>query len=149
MIGTKRTDVKAAHLSTIVTSREPRSRARHDDCPIRGVLDRIGDKWSLLLILALAEEPRRFGQLRRDVDDISQRMLTETLRHLERDGFIDRTVFPTSPPTVEYRLTEIGRSLLAPVQTLVGWAELRHPDIRAARKTYDEKVDTSAKSLVR
>ncbi len=130
--------VKTAQFDAIVTSREAPTQARHAGCPIRGVLDRIGDKWSVLLILALSQEPRRFGQLRREIDDISQRMLTETLRNLQRDGLIDRTVFSTSPPTVEYRLTELGRSLLTPMQTLVTWADRRQADIRAAREIYDK-----------
>lgn len=132
----------------MVTSREPAEPAtavaafvkdgRLDmDCPIRAVLDRIGDKWSYLLVLHLADGPRRFGELRRAIDDISQRMLTETLRSLQRDGLVSRTVFPTTPPSVEYRLTELGRSLLAPMRELVRWADAKRPDILAAREAYD------------
>src|SRR5438876_6150572 len=79
-------------------------------CPIGDVLDRIGDKWSVLLLVYLKGGPLRFGALRREIGDISQRMLTETLRHLQRDGFISRTVYPTVPPSVEYALTDLGRS---------------------------------------
>lgn len=131
--------VKTADSPPMVTSGEPASRARqHLDCAIRGVLDRIGDKWSYLLILTLARQPHRFGALRRAVDDISQRMLTETLRSLQRDGLIDRTVFPTTPPSVEYRLTPLGQSLLEPMRGLVAWADLQLPAIVQARARFDQ-----------
>jgi len=115
----------------------PRGRSKHPDCAIRGVLDRIGDKWSYLLIMHLAERPHRFGELRRAVDDISQRMLTETLRSLQRDGLIDRTVFPTTPPSVEYKLTELGESLLVPMRGLVAWADQQLGEITEARRVFD------------
>lgn len=110
------------------------------DCPIRGVLDRIGDKWSCLLILTLAERPHRFGQLRRAVPDISQRMLTETLRSLQRDGLIDRRVFPTTPPSVEYRLTALGTSLLEPMWGLVAWADEKRAAITRAQGAFDQAM---------
>ena len=118
-------------------ARPAHARKRHPDCAIRGVLDRIGDKWSYLLVLNLAERPHGFGELRREIDDISQRMLTETLRGLQRDGLIEREVFATTPPSVEYRLTKLGRSLLEPMQSLVAWAELKQPAIRRARDIFD------------
>ncbi|MDQ0393097.1 winged helix-turn-helix transcriptional regulator [Labrys monachus] len=127
----------------MVTSGEPaqvRGEAK-GACAIRNVLDRIGDKWSYLIITTLAEEPRRFGELRRAIDDISQRMLTETLRSLQRDGLLQRTVFPTTPPAVEYRLTELGRSLLEPMQGLIAWADLKMPSILAARRDFDGVAD--------
>ena len=128
----------------MVTSGEPgrpaRGARKHPDCAIRGVLDRIGDKWSYLLILTLSKGPHRFGELRRAVDDISQRMLTETLRSLQRDGLIDRTVFPTTPPSVEYRLTGLGQSLLEPMRGLVAWADLSLPAITEARAAYDREA---------
>ena len=108
-----------------------------DDCPVRHVLDRIGDKWSVLLLLTLAGGAQRFGVLRRAVPDISQRMLTQTLRDLQRDGLVSRTVFPTVPPSVEYALTPLGLSLLQPLQALVVWADARQPDIRDARRRFD------------
>lgn len=111
-----------------------------DLCPVRGVLDRIGDKWSTLIILTLTERPLRFGELRRAVPDISQRMLTQTLRDLQRDGLISRHVFPTQPPSVEYRLTEVGQSLLEPLAALVRWAETYHAAIRGARADYDRRA---------
>ncbi|HWU14329.1 MAG TPA: helix-turn-helix domain-containing protein [Caulobacter sp.] len=106
-------------------------------CPVRDVLDHLGDKWSTLLLIALAGGPRRFGVLRRTVPDISQRMLTQTLRDLQRDGLIDRRVFPTKPPSVEYSLSPLGTSLLEPLARLVGWAERHHGEIREARARYD------------
>lgn len=134
--------VNKAVSGAVVTSREParqqaRDRKRPPDCAIRDILDRIGDKWSYLLVLSLAERPHRFGELRREIEDISQRMLTETLRSLQRDGLIDREVFATTPPTVEYRLTKLGSSLLEPMQLLVAWAEFKQPAIRRARETFD------------
>jgi DNA-binding HxlR family transcriptional regulator len=109
-------------------------------CPVRGVLDRIGDKWSTLIVITLAERPLRFGELRRTIPDISQRMLTQTLRDLQRDGLISRHVFPTQPPSVEYRLTEMGQSLLEPLAGLVRWAEAHHGAIRGARSDYDQQA---------
>ena len=130
--------VKKADSNVLVTSKEPVV-AANDECPIRGVLDRIGDKWSFLLILKLAQHPHRFGELRREVDDISQRMLTQTLRSLQRDGLISRTVFPTTPPSVEYSLTDLGQSLLEPMRSLVTWADLHHTAIKAARVNFDHQ----------
>ena len=106
-------------------------------CPVRGVLDRLGDKWTTLVVIALAQRTHRFSELRRAVPDISKRMLTQTLRDLERDGLIARQVFPTKPPSVEYRLTELGESLLVPLVGLVAWAEASQPRIATARATYD------------
>ncbi|WFT83489.1 helix-turn-helix domain-containing protein [Methylobacterium sp. CB376] len=111
---------------------------------MRDVLDRVGDKWTSLILIALAEGPRRFGALGRAVPDISKRMLTQTLRHLERDGLATRTVFPTKPPSVEYRLTPLGESLLEPLAGLVAWAEERHAAIRAARARFDAGDDAGA-----
>jgi DNA-binding HxlR family transcriptional regulator len=107
-------------------------------CPVRGVLDRIGDKWSTLIVITLAERPLRFGQLRRTIPDISQRMLTQTLRDLQRDGLVSRHVFPTQPPSVEYRLTVMGQSLLEPLAALVRWADTYYGAIRGARSEYDQ-----------
>ena len=106
-------------------------------CPVRDVLDRIGDKWSMLMIMALAMRPHRFSELHRAVHDISKRMLTQTLRDLERDGLITRHVFPTKPPAVEYRLAPLGLSLLDPMAALVEWADRCHGDIHAARARFD------------
>ena len=106
-------------------------------CPVRDVLDRIGDKWSVLLVQNLREGPVRFGALRRQIGDISQRMLSETLRHLQRDGLISRKVYPTVPPSVEYALTDLGRSLLAPLEQLVTWSAQNHDEVKLARQQFD------------
>ncbi|WP_448604530.1 winged helix-turn-helix transcriptional regulator [Thermoleptolyngbya sp.] len=112
-----------------------------ESCPVRDVLDRIGDKWSLLSLCALADGKLRFMDIKRAIGDVSQRMLTQTLRHLERDGYITRRVYPTVPPRVEYELSELGRSLLVPVQQLIAWAETHHPEIAAARDRYDARPE--------
>ena len=106
-------------------------------CPVRNVLDKIGDKWSMLLVMTLATGSRRFNQLHRDVPDISQKMLTQTLRDLQRDGLVARQVFDTKPPSVEYRLTPLGQSLILPLGHLIEWANLNIPDIEAARTRFD------------
>ncbi|MBW9062433.1 helix-turn-helix transcriptional regulator [Rhizobium herbae] len=108
-----------------------------EDCPVRDVIDNIGGKWNTLMILALADGPMRFSALRRLIPDISQRMLTQTLRDLQRDGYIGREVFPTQPPSVEYRLTPLGQSFLVLVKGLVDWSKEHHDAIRAARAEYD------------
>lgn len=107
------------------------------DCPVRGVLDKISDKWSMLLVMTLASGPRRFNQLRREVPDISQKMLTQTLRDLQRDGMVARRVFDTKPPSVEYRLTALGESIIVPFGHLIQWAGENHPQIDAARVAFD------------
>src|SRR5436305_1673154 len=89
------------------------------DCPVRGILDRLGDKWSMLIVLELSTGNVRFNELRRRIPDISQKMLTQTLRDLQRDGMVGRTVFPTVPPSVEYGLTPLGQSLLEPFGHLI------------------------------
>ena len=107
------------------------------DCPVRDVIQGINGKWSSLLVMALAEKPYRFGELRRLVPDISQRMLTQTLYELQRDGYVHREVFPTKPPSVEYSLTDLGRSMFVPLHQLVQWAELNHDAVRRARAAFD------------
>ncbi|MGJ4932402.1 winged helix-turn-helix transcriptional regulator [Bradyrhizobium sp. HKCCYLS2038] len=104
---------------------------------VREILDLVGDKWSLYVIATLKEGPVRFNELRRQIDGISQRMLTITLRGLERDGLVKRTLFPTIPPRVDYELTEVGRTLLAPVMALVTWANTNQENIQEARVRYD------------
>jgi DNA-binding HxlR family transcriptional regulator len=108
------------------------------NCPVRDLITQIGGKWSTLLLEALAQKPYRFGELRRMVPDISQRMLTQTLRDLQRDGYVEREVFPTKPPSVEYRMTDLGRSLYVPLAQLLNWAEANHDAVRAARKRFDQ-----------
>jgi DNA-binding HxlR family transcriptional regulator len=106
-------------------------------CPIRNVLDRIGDKWTMLALVVLAAAPRRFSVLHRLIPDISKRMLTQTLRGLERDGLATRHVFPTKPPSVEYRLSPLGRSVLVPLAGLVDWADRNDAAIGQARARFD------------
>jgi DNA-binding HxlR family transcriptional regulator len=106
-------------------------------CPVRNVLDHIGDKWTTLVLIAMAEKPRRFSQLLRIVPDISKRMLTQSLRNLERDGLITRHVFPTKPPSVEYRLSPSGSSVLTPLAALIDWSESNYAGILRARAQYD------------
>ncbi|WP_077528969.1 winged helix-turn-helix transcriptional regulator [Vreelandella utahensis] len=105
-------------------------------CPIRDVLDRIGDQWSLLILEALEPGPQRFNALMREIGDISKQMLSRTLKQLEQDGFITRTLYPEVPPRVEYALTPLGRSFLEPMQQLVAWADTHHHMIVAARARY-------------
>jgi DNA-binding HxlR family transcriptional regulator len=106
-------------------------------CPVRNVLDVIGDKWSTLILMALADKPRRFNEVHRAMPDISKRMLTQTLRTLERDGLVTRHVFPTKPPSVEYRLSPLGRSVLSPLNGLIEWAENSFGEIVQARGRFD------------
>ncbi|MBK8542294.1 MAG: helix-turn-helix transcriptional regulator [Caulobacteraceae bacterium] len=109
----------------------------HDCRAVSGILNRIGDKWSVLIIQRLGEGSRRFNEIKRIIDGISQRMLTLTLRNLERDGLVSRTVTPTVPPRVDYALTELGRDLLIPVSALGQWAIQHTPCIEAARARFD------------
>lgn len=109
-------------------------------CPSRLVLDRIADKWTALVVGALAERTKRFGELRREVAGISQKMLTHTLRDLERDGLVDRRVHPTVPVTVEYSLTEVGRTLIRPLEALSAWAVAHIGQIEAARTRYAKRA---------
>jgi DNA-binding HxlR family transcriptional regulator len=107
-----------------------------DECPIRSVLDRIGDQWSLLVVLTLGQGTHRFSELQRAIGDISKRVLADTLRKLERDGFVSRKVYPTVPPKVEYRLRPLGESLAAQLRPLVDWANQNHNAVRKARTAY-------------
>jgi len=108
---------------------------------IREVLARVGDKWTVLVVSLLGQRPMRFNELRRAVEGVSQRMLTLTLRGLERDGFVTRTVYPTVPPKVEYALTDLGRSLLVPVQALSDWARAHRSAMEMARQRFDAAGD--------
>jgi DNA-binding HxlR family transcriptional regulator len=101
------------------------------------VLNRVGDKWSMMIVMLLGDGPKRFMELKRAIDGISQRMLTLALRNLERDGLVNRTVTPTIPPRVDYELTELGESLREPVQGLGAWAMAHIACIRAAQERYD------------
>jgi DNA-binding HxlR family transcriptional regulator len=103
----------------------------------RDVLKLVGDKWSVLIVAMLGDGPRRFSELRRAIEGISQRMLTLTLRGLERDGLVTRTVFPTIPPRVDYELTKLGLTLLEPIGALAQWAQDNRAAITAARERFD------------
>jgi DNA-binding HxlR family transcriptional regulator len=106
---------------------------------ISQMLARIGDKWTILIVRQLGDNPKRFNALRREIGDISQKMLATTLRNLERDGFVTRTVTPASPPQVEYTLTKLGHTLLVPVEALAQWTFQNMNEIEAARAAYAER----------
>jgi DNA-binding HxlR family transcriptional regulator len=106
---------------------------------VRQILNRVGDKWSILVIAKLDQGTQRFTELRREIEGISQRMLALTLRQLERDGLVARTVYPVVPPKVEYELTELGSTLLESVRGLVSWAQEHRGQVAAARVAYDAR----------
>ncbi|HXH79249.1 helix-turn-helix domain-containing protein [Nocardioides sp.] len=106
-------------------------------CPSRKLLDRISDKWVTLVVCALADGPMRFSALSRHLAGVSQKMLTQTLRTLERDGLVTRQVTPTVPVRVDYELSALGRSLLGPIQHIKDWAESHMPDVSTAQLAYD------------
>lgn len=113
----------------------------HPDCrAINGTLQLVGDKWTVLVVSLLGDRTLRFNQIRREIDGISQKMLTTTLRNLEENGFVTRTVFPTIPPRVDYALTDLGRSLLNPVHGLIAWAKDNRERMEAARANYGVKL---------
>ena len=115
----------------------PHPHADPDCRAVSELLGRVGDKWTVLIVTALVSRPRRFNALKREVGGISQQMLTRSLRMLERDGMVERTVHPTVPPSVEYALTELGRSLAEPVIALTEWTFAHLPQIHAHRAAYD------------
>lgn len=117
------------------------------DCEVRQILDRIADKWSLLVIALLDERSMRFTELRREIDGISQRMLARTLRHLERDGLVKRTVHPVVPPRVDYELTPLGTSLHSTIKALVTWTEEHQGQIAAARTAYDSAASAAGSGV--
>jgi DNA-binding HxlR family transcriptional regulator len=123
-------------------------RATGDPAAICGsmadILNRIGDKWSVMVVGHLTKKTMRFNELRHSIGGISQRMLTLTLRNLERDGLVIRTVYPEIPPRVEYQLTELGRTLTDPLDTLWNWAAKHGADVRTAREKYDTARDAAA-----
>ena len=113
-----------------------------EDCrAVSEVLARVGDKWTVLVVSTLGDGPKRFNELRRALGSISQRMLTLTLRGLERDGLVTRTVFPTIPPRVDYELTDLGRGLAQPVKALGQWAFEHQPEIQGAREKFDARSE--------
>jgi DNA-binding HxlR family transcriptional regulator len=110
----------------------------------RELLDRVGDKWSVFAVVLLGDRPMRFNELRRTIHGISQRVLTSTLRGLERDGMVKRTAHPTNPPQVDYALTALGRSLLEPVKVLALWAHGHRAQVQRARAAYDSAAKARA-----
>lgn len=133
------TPVKRAHIDVTTQPAQPNQHLPGDCRAVGSILARVGDKWSVLVIMLLGDGPRRFNEIKRMVGGISQRMLTLTLRGLERDGLVTRTVFTTIPPRVDYELTELGRSLREPVQNLGQWAFTNLPQIQSAREKFDAK----------
>lgn len=125
---------------SVLDSSFPLAQSYEGKCPVRDVLDRLGDAWSVLAIMQLQLHKQRFNELRRNIPGISQRMLTVTLRHLERDGLVNRHVYPTTPPQVEYELTELGYSLAVPIHALSNWAFENQARINQARETYDQRT---------
>jgi DNA-binding HxlR family transcriptional regulator len=120
-----------------VTTTVKQKARNSSECPIRDVLDRVGDRWSMLILHTLSQTgTMRFSALKASIEDISQRMLAQTLRHLEQDGLLSRTVYPTNPPRVDYALTPLGKSLLEPMRELVKWAKQNHRRVSEARKHY-------------
>ena len=132
---------KKAPFGALVTPAPPPVHPPFDvysaSCPTRVVLDRIADRWSGLILGRLAREPMRFNRIRREVEGVSQKVLSQTLKRLERDGLVEREAFPTVPVTVEYRIAPLGRTLNEAVQALVGWAETNIGEVLAAQAAYD------------
>jgi DNA-binding HxlR family transcriptional regulator len=119
----------------------PNAHLESDCRGVASILARVGDKWSVFVIMLLGDGPRRFNEIKRMVGGISQRMLTLTLRGLERDGLVTRTVFPTVPPRVDYELTDLGRGLWKPVEALGKWSYDHQVQIEAARQKFDQRND--------
>ncbi|WP_269219400.1 winged helix-turn-helix transcriptional regulator [Brevundimonas vesicularis] len=109
------------------------------NCPTRQLLDRIADKWSTLILIVLGEGPIRFNALKQRVDGVSQKMLSQTLKSLERDGLVSRSVVATVPVSVTYAVTPLGRTLMAAMQSMIDWAETRMPEVAAAQTAYDQR----------
>src|SRR3954454_3038592 len=129
------TSLKPAHIDLPATPMPDRD---HADCRgVASILARVGDKWSVFVIMMLSDGPKRFNELKRMINGISQRMLTLTLRGLERDGLVTRTIFPTIPPRVDYELTDLGRGLSQPVEALGKWAFDHRVEIETARAKFD------------
>ena len=140
------TFLSPAYLDVTTLDGAPGANGRRGDvfarnCPTRQLLDRVGDKWSILLLGMLGEGEMRFSALKRRVDGISQKMLAQTLRNLERDGLISRHVEPTVPVSVTYAITPLGRELLGALQWLIDWAETRMGAVAAAQNAYDRRME--------
>jgi DNA-binding HxlR family transcriptional regulator len=123
---------------------DPEAPHTHAQCrALAAVLDRVGDKWTVMVVGALTRGPMRFNQILKLIGGVSQRMLTLTLRGLERDGVVTRTIYPTIPPRVEYELTALGRTLIGPLTALSEWAQAHLPEMIEARAVYDSKAENS------
>src|ERR1700751_309459 len=130
------------HTRVPAPRHQPHAHEGADCRAVASVLARVGDKWSVLLIMMLGDGPKRFNELKLMIGGISQRMLTLTLRGLERDGLVTRSVFPTIPPRVDYELTDLGRGLAKPVMALGEWAMAHRDKIEGARDRFDQRNDT-------
>ena len=134
--------VKKAPSGNPVSAPEPAAEASPDPyaagCPTRLLLDRIGDKWTVLVLGLICEKPRRFNALRREIEGVTQKMLSQALKALERDGLVTRTVFPTAPVSVEYAVTPLGRTLAATLESLQRWARNHIGEVLSAQQRYDE-----------
>jgi DNA-binding HxlR family transcriptional regulator len=135
--------MKPEHIRVPALPPPPHGHEGPDCRAVASVLARVGDKWSVLLIMMLGDGPKRFNELKRMIGGISQRMLTLTLRGLERDGLITRTVFPTIPPRVDYELTDLGHGLSKPVAALGQWAFENKREIEVARTKFDQRNDVA------
>jgi DNA-binding HxlR family transcriptional regulator len=124
-------------LVTTQTAPVLRGDPYHADCPTRRILDRIGDRWTVLIVSVLGDGDARFSELRRRIEGVSQKMLTQTLRGLERDGLVRRTVYPEVPVRVEYALTDAGRTLLEPLRALQKWSIEHLSEVSASQDAYD------------
>jgi DNA-binding HxlR family transcriptional regulator len=133
--------MKPEHIHVPVLPPHPDAHDGADCRAVASVLARVGDKWSVFVIMTLDDGPKRFNELRRMIGGISQRMLTLTLRGLERDGLVTRTVFPTIPPRVDYELTDLGRGLSKPVQALGRWVFEHKVEIESARIRFDRRAE--------
>ncbi len=127
-----------------VTKAKPAVKHTEQSCvAVREVLSRVGDKWSVLIVVILEEGTRRFSEIQHSIEGISQRMLTRTLRELERDGLLTRRVEPTVPPSVYYSLTPLGKTLLVPVKAMAGWAQANYPKLHQAQQAFDRKISNA------
>ena len=142
-VGTSKSPSDPTNTDDCVDCPDPFQWDSREDCEVRQILDRIADKWSLLVIALLDGRTLRFTELKRTIDGVSQRMLTVTLRQLERDGLVRRTVHPVVPPRVDYELTALGRSLHDTIQALVTWTEAHQGEIALARTSYDTRAEAA------
>ncbi len=138
--------MKPEHIGVPARSVEPATAHLPGECKsVSSILSRVGDKWTVLIVMTLANGPRRFNELKRMIGGVSQRMLTLTLRGLERDGMVSRTVYPTIPPRVDYELTDLGQSLRKPIEALGNWAFNHITVVEKARSEFDSRPDDTWK----